>query len=120
MKISAVIIAFNEESKIADALKSVAWADEILLVDSGSDDRTREIARSFGAKVLHRDWTGFSEQKQFAADAAAHDWIFSLDADERVSDELKTEILRLKNTDESALADGYRIPRLSFYMNRPA
>ncbi|MCY7375423.1 MAG: glycosyltransferase family 2 protein [Pyrinomonadaceae bacterium] len=119
MKISAVIIAFNEENKIAEAIESVAWADEILVVDSESTDITRTIAERLGAKVLVNKWHGFSKQKQFAADRAAHDWIFSLDADERVSDELKAELLRLKNAIESDLADGYRIPRLSFYMNRP-
>ena len=89
MKISAVIIAFNEENKIAEAIESVKWADEILVVDSQSIDRTREIADRLGARVLLNDWQGFSKQKQFAVDCAAHEWIFSLDADERVSDQLK-------------------------------
>ncbi len=119
MKISAVIIAFNEEKNIAEAVKCVDWADEILVVDSESTDRTREIAASLGAKVFIKKWQGFSKQKQFAADSAAYDWIFSLDADERVSDDLKAEILQLKTASETALADGYRISRLSFYMNRP-
>ncbi len=119
MKISAVIIAFNEENKIADAVKSVEWADEIIVVDSESTDRTREIAEKFGAKIYQKKWEGFSKQKQFAVDSAANDWIFSLDADERVSDKLKTEILQLKNQPENSSADGYKIPRLSFYMNRP-
>ncbi len=119
MKISAVIIAFNEEQKIADAIESVKWADEILVVDSESADRTTEIARNLGAKIITQKWLGFSKQKQFAVDAAAHDWIFSLDSDERVSDELKNEILRLKNLPEDKIADGFRIPRLSFYLNRP-
>lgn len=119
VKISAVIIAFNEEKKIADAIKSVAWADEIIVVDSESTDRTREISEQLNATVLIKKWEGFSKQKQYAIDCAAHDWILSLDADERVSDELKTEILQLKDAGETNLADGYRIPRLSFYMNRP-
>ncbi len=119
MKISAVIIAFNEQQKIADAIESVKWADEILVVDSESEDRTDEIAEKRGAKVVVKKWQGFSKQKQFAVDAAAHDWIFSLDADERVSDELKNEILKLKNLPEDRIADGYRVPRLSFYMNHP-
>lgn len=119
MKISACIIAFNEENKIAEAIESLAWADEILVVDSESADETRTIAESLGAKVTIKKWAGFSAQKQFAADCAAHDWIFSLDADERVSGELKAEILKLKSLPENDLADGYRIPRLSFYMNRP-
>ncbi len=119
VKISAVIITFNEEQKIARAVQSVAWADEILLVDSESTDRTREIAESLGAIILIKKWQGFSKQKQFAVDSAAHDWIFSLDADECASEELKIEILQLKNLPENQMADGYRIPRLSFYMNRP-
>ncbi|MEO6588796.1 MAG: glycosyltransferase family 2 protein [Pyrinomonadaceae bacterium] len=116
MKISAVIIAFNEEEKIAAAIKSVKWADEILLVDSESTDRTTEIAKKLGAKILTQKWLGFSKQKQFAVDNTAHDWIFSLDADEVVSDKLRDEILKLKTLEIAA--DGYKIPRLSFYMNR--
>jgi len=119
VKISACIVAFNEENKIAEAVESVAWADEILIVDAESSDRTKAIAESLGAKVLTQKWLGFSRQKQFAADHAAHDWVFSLDADERVSEELKADILKLKNTNETNLADGYKIPRLSFYMNCP-
>ncbi len=119
MKISAVIITYNEEKNIAQAIKSVAWADEILIVDSESTDETRKISESLGVKVFINKWQGFSQQKQFAVDRASHDWIFSLDADERVSDKLKTEILQLKNTPENKLTDGYKIPRLSFYMSRP-
>ncbi|HLM00006.1 MAG TPA: glycosyltransferase family 2 protein, partial [Pyrinomonadaceae bacterium] len=121
MKISAVLITFNEEKNIRRAIESVAgWADEILVVDSESGDRTREIAENLGAKILVRKWHGFSRQKQFAVDSAAHEWIFSLDADEKVSDELSGEILQLKNSPSAAaVVDAYKIPRLSFYMNRP-
>ena len=119
MQISAVIIAFNEEKNIAAAVESVKWADEIVVVDSDSSDRTREIAAANGARVVVQKWLGFGSQKKFAAAAAAHDWIFSLDADERVSEKLKAEILRLKTAPESGLADGYRIPRLSFYFGKP-
>lgn len=114
MNITAVIIAFNEEDKIERAIRSVDWADEVLVIDSESTDRTREIAAELGARVIVNAWPGFSAQKQFGADAAANDWIFSLDADEIVSDELKGEILALRQPD----ADGFRIPRLSFYMGR--
>lgn len=117
VKISACLIAFNEEEKIADAINSVKWADEILLVDSESSDRTVEIAENLGAKIITQKWLGFSKQKQLAVDSAEHDWIFSLDADEMVSEKLRDEILRLKTAEN--LADGYRVPRLSFYMNRP-
>jgi (heptosyl)LPS beta-1,4-glucosyltransferase len=118
MLISAVIIAFNESENIRAACQSVAWADEILVVDSESTDATREIAAEYGAKVLIKQWAGFAKQKQFAAEQAAHDWILSLDADERVSNELKAEILRLKSLDEKDLADGYRLSRRTWYMNR--
>ncbi len=97
----------------------MSWADEILVIDSNSTDKTREIAEIFGAKVILQHWLGFSKQKQFAVDRAQYDWIFSLDADERVSDDLKTEILQLKNLPENKSSDGYKLPRLSFYMNRP-
>lgn len=119
LKITATIITFNEAARIADAIKSVSWADEVLVVDSESTDDTREIAKSLGAKVIVNKWPGFPAQKNFAAQNAEHDWIFSLDADEVVSENLKDEILALKNGDGSTLAGGYRIPRLSYYMGRP-
>lgn len=116
MKISAVIITFNEEAKIADAIRSVAWADEVLVVDSESTDRTREIASEFGARVIVEKWRGFAAQKQYATDQASHDHIFSLDADERVSEKLKDEIIKIR--DSNIAADGYRISRLSTYLGR--
>ena len=119
MKISATIIAFNEEKNISAAIKSLEWADEIVVVDSESSDRTRTIAESLGAKVLIQPWLGFGRQKQFAADNAENDWIFSLDADERISKELSEELLHLKKAPENQLADGYLIPRMAFYMKRP-
>jgi len=118
VQISAVIITYNEAEKIASAIESVRWADEILVVDSESTDRTREIAESLGAKVITQKWLGFSKQKQLAVDEAQNNWVFSLDADEIVSEELKKEILSLKNSTKD-LADGYKIPRLSFYLDRP-
>lgn len=119
VKISAVIITKNEEKNIAEALGSVLWADEVLVVDSGSTDETVQIARDAQVKVIEREWPGFSAQKQFAADSASHDWILSLDADERLSSPLIAEILALKSQPEQELADGYRIGRLSFYMAHP-
>ena len=118
MKITATIITFNEAEHIREACASVAWADEVLVVDSNSTDATRELAREAGARVVAREWPGFARQKQFAAEAAAHEWVFSLDADERVSEELREEILSLRQADEGRLADGYRVPRRSFYMGR--
>src|SRR6185295_6713131 len=104
MKISATIITCNEEENIREACESLAWADEIIVVDSGSTDKTLEIASSLGARVIRREWAGFSDQKQFAAEQAVHDWIFSLDADERVSEQLKASISRLRNETDTALA----------------
>jgi glycosyltransferase involved in cell wall biosynthesis len=118
LKITATIITFNEADNIRAACESVAWADEIVVVDSRSTDATREIAGGCGARVIERDWPGFAAQKQFAAEAAVHDWIFSLDADERVSDELRASIDALRETDETLCADGYRIARRSRYMER--
>lgn len=118
MKISATIITFNEAENIRAACESAAWADEILIVDSQSTDGTREIAAACGARVIVNPWPGFAAQKQFAADAANHDWIFSLDADERVSAELQTSIEQLRALDESRLAGGYRVARRAFYMGR--
>jgi glycosyltransferase involved in cell wall biosynthesis len=118
MKISATIITFNEESNIKAACESVAWADEIVVVDSNSTDATREIAESCGARVIVNAWPGFGAQKQFAVDHAQHDWIFSLDADERVSDQLRDSIAALGTKPEAELADGYLISRRTFYQQR--
>ena len=117
MNISAVIIARDEEAKIADAIRSVGWADEVVLVDSGSTDRTREIAEAHGARVIVNEWPGFAAQKQFAVEAAANDIIFSLDADETVSDELKREIEDIKSGGRLPF-DGMTVPRASVYLGR--
>lgn len=118
MKITATIITLNEAENISDAIESVEWADEVLVVDSESTDATRDLAERHGARVIVNPWPGFSKQKQFAADQAGNDWIFSLDADERVSPELKAAIDELRGKDATQLADGYRIARRAFYMGR--
>ena len=119
MRVSAVIIARDEEAKIADAVRSVGWADEVLVIDSGSTDRTREIAEELGARVIVNPWPGFAAQKQFGVEAAANDWIFSLDADERVSPELWNEIVAIKDKASEPLVAAYRIPRLTCYIGKP-
>ena len=116
MKISATIITLNEESNIKAACESVAWADEILVVDSGSTDATREVAEASGARVIINAWPGFGAQKQFAVEQAQYEWIFSLDADERVSDELNQSIESLKQKPDPA--DGYEIARRTHYQGR--
>lgn len=118
MKISATIITFNEEPNIKAACESVAWADEIVVVDSESTDRTREIAAACGARVIVNPWPGFGAQKQFAVDQAQNDWIFSLDADERVSGDLRNTIEALKQRPETEIMDGFLIPRRTFYQQR--
>jgi glycosyltransferase involved in cell wall biosynthesis len=118
MKISATIITLNEQENIREALASVVWADEVLVVDSGSTDQTCAIAEASGARVIKKDWPGFAEQKQFAAEEAQHDWVFSLDADERVSKELSASIAALRKLSGDERADGYRIARRSFYQGR--
>ncbi len=116
VKISAVIIALNEEKNIARAISSVEWADEIVVVDSGSTDATRQIAAELGARVIEQEWLGFGRQKQFAVDAAANDLIFSLDADEEATQALGEEIRR--TIDNGNASAGYKIPRLAIYAGR--
>jgi len=118
MKISATIITLNEQSNIKAACESVAWADEVVVVDSNSTDQTRELAEACGARVITNAWPGFGGQKQFAVEQARHEWIFSLDADERVSDELRNSIQSLRTMNESDLADGYEIARRTYYQQR--
>lgn len=118
MKTTATIITLNEAENIREAIQSVEWADEILVIDSESTDVTCEIAETCGARVIVNPWPGFSKQKQFAVDAAKNDWIFSLDADERLSPELRSSVDELRKMNESELADGYRVARRAFYMGR--
>jgi glycosyltransferase involved in cell wall biosynthesis len=107
-KVSAVIIAFNEEADIARALKSVRWCDEIVVVDSGSTDRTIEICKAYGCRVLHREFAGYGEQKAFAVKHATNDWVFVVDADEEVSPALQHEILT--SLDRAEDCHGFYIP----------
>ena len=115
-KLSVTIIALNEADHIAAAIDSAAWADEILVVDSGSSDSTADIARSRGATVLCRDWTGYVDQKNFATDRAANDWIFSLDADERITPALAAEVRAALSGDPPVR--GYRVPRVTYHLGR--
>jgi glycosyltransferase involved in cell wall biosynthesis len=115
-RLSVTIITLNEAEHIGAALDSVAWADEILVVDSGSTDGTTEIARTKGAIVITREWSGYVDQKNFAAERASHDWILSLDADERVTPALASEIRAVLAAGPSAHA--YRIARVTFHLGR--
>jgi glycosyltransferase involved in cell wall biosynthesis len=115
-KLTVTVITRNEAANIDAALASVAWADEVVVVDAESTDDTAARAREHGARVCVRGWPGFSAQKNFAAEQASHDWILSLDADERVTPELAAEIQALLSSEPPAR--GYRIPRISFYLGR--
>jgi glycosyltransferase involved in cell wall biosynthesis len=116
VKLTVTVITHNEAEHIGQALESVAWADEIVLVDSGSTDATLAIARQHASLVEVRDWPGYSAQKNHAAGLASNDWILSLDADERVTPELAAEIQQLMARGPSAV--GYRMPRVSFYLGK--
>jgi len=116
-RLSIILITKNEEHDLADCLKSVNWADEIIICDSGSTDATLDIARQFSDKVYSTDWPGFGPQKNRALDKASGQWVLSIDADERVSPELKDEILGVLSSHNPA--DAYSIPRHSFYCGHP-
>ena len=114
--ISVVIITLNEERNLARCLDSVKdVADEIIIVDSHSTDNTVDIARGYGAKVIAQDFMGYGEQKNFATQQAAHDWILSLDADEVLTPALQKSILEIKNGPK---CDLYEIPRLTNYCGK--
>lgn len=113
--LSVILITKNEAAVIRRALDSVTWADEIIVVDSGSSDGTVEICREYTDKVFVTDWPGFGPQKNRALDHASCDWVLSIDADEHLTPELVQEI---RATIASSLADGYRLPRLSSYCGR--
>lgn len=114
--LSVILITKNEAANIRDCLQSVSWADEIIVVDSGSTDETADIAREMGAQVhVHPDWPGFGPQKNRALGYAGKDWIFSIDADERVTPELRAELERAMH---EASADGYYCPRLSQFCGK--
>lgn len=114
-QLTAVIITCNEERRIKACLESVAFADEIVVVDSGSTDETLEIALQYGARIVRQEWLGFGRQKQFAVSCAAHDWVLCVDADERVSDELRAGIAAAM---DNPLYGAYRFPRRNRFMGR--
>ncbi|HLI85294.1 MAG TPA: glycosyltransferase family 2 protein [Bryobacteraceae bacterium] len=116
MKITATIITLDEERNIQRAIESLRCSDEILIVDSGSVDRTVELAEKLGARVIEAGWRGYAAQKNWAAEHASYDWILSLDADEALSEALEAEIWNLKK--KGPQADAYTMPRLAQYLGR--
>jgi glycosyltransferase involved in cell wall biosynthesis len=115
-KLSVTVIALNQEANIGPCLQSVAWADEIVVVDSGSSDRTLEVARAFTDRVFTVPWQGFGRTKNFALDQARGEWVFSLDTDERVAAALKEEILQVVKA--GGPQAGYRVPRKNYFGGR--
>jgi glycosyltransferase involved in cell wall biosynthesis len=120
MKLSVVIITLNEEDRLEDALISCREiADEVVVLDSHSTDNTVKIAEQHGAKVFYRTFDDYGSQKNAALDHASHNWVLNLDADERVSETLKTEILKLKQMDEKDIhAAGFEIKRKTSYLGK--
>jgi glycosyltransferase involved in cell wall biosynthesis len=115
-KISVYVLAYNEEDKIADTLKSVNWADEIVVIDSFSTDRTVEISQELGAKVVQEKFEGFGKLRMSGIKNTSYDWIFSIDSDERCTPEAKAEIISIINIEESK--DIYFIPRRNIFMGK--
>ena len=118
MKISATIIVRNEEDNIANVCETVSWVDEIVIVDSDSSDKTVEIARRYTDKIFDREFKGYQDKHEYADAQTTGDWIFWIDADERVTTELREAILALKDKADNELADGYRIARKTWYLDR--
>jgi glycosyltransferase involved in cell wall biosynthesis len=116
VQISATIITLNEERNIARAIESLRCCDEILVLDSGSSDRTCEIARLHGARVVECPWQGYAAQKNHAASLAHYDWILSIDADEALSEALEAEIWQLKK--QGPQHDAYEFARLAQYLGK--
>ena len=114
--LSVAIITLDAASQLAETLKSAAFADEIIVVDSGSSDGTQALAVAFGARVITQDWLGFGPQKQFAVDACQHDWVLCLDADERVSEALRGALENALKSLSTVIA--YRFPRCNRFLNR--
>lgn len=113
--VSTVIITLNEEKNIRECLESVKWSDEILIVDSGSSDNTISICKEYTDKIYFKEWSGYSLQKNFGIEKVKCDWVLSLDADERVTEELKNEINEVTARNEF---DGYYIPRKAFFLGK--
>jgi len=112
-RLSVTIIAWNEEERLRACLESAAWADEIIVIDAESTDKTVQVAREFTDKIWVRPWAGFVAQKNFALEQATGDWVLSLDADERVTGELRERIGRIVRA--NGPADGYSIPRKNIF-----
>ena len=116
-RISAVVVCYDERDNIEQCLKSLSWADEIVVVDSFSTDGTAELCKKYTNRVYQREWPGYIEQKAYAVSLAKNEWVFSLDSDEVVTDILRDEILTRLSADKDEM-NGYYVKRHSFYLGR--
>jgi glycosyltransferase involved in cell wall biosynthesis len=116
-KVSAIVVCYNEQENIERCLKSLLWADEIIVVDSFSTDRTVELCKKYTKRIYQREWPGFIQQKSYAVSLAQYEWVFSLDSDEVVTEKLRDEILTRLSADKDKI-NGYYVKRHSFYLGR--
>lgn len=117
MNLSVVMITFNEEKRLRECLESVRFADEIVIVDSGSTDRTAEIAKEYSVRFTTRPFDNFSNQKNHALSQAAGDWVFVIDADERVPEDLKSEIRHICGAEKPE--NVYAVKRRTYFFQKP-
>lgn len=116
MKLSIAMIVKNSEKYLDEVLTSCAFANEIVLVDSGSTDNTLDIAKKHGAKIIQQNWLGFGKQKQFAVENCENDWVFVLDSDEVITEKLRHEI---ENVLENPTQKAYKVARLNYFFGKP-
>ena len=114
--VSLVIITLNEEKNIERCIDSAKWVDDVVVLDSGSSDRTVELAKAKGARVFCEEWRGYRDQKVRSTELANYDWVLSLDADEALSKELSYELDLLRQ--RPLACEGFEFPRVSYYLNR--
>jgi len=118
-KLTAIVPVFNEEKNLEDCLRTLTWADEILVVDSFSRDNTLAIARRFTDRILQHEYINSAAQKNWTIPQAHHDWVMIVDADERITDALREEIRRVLGGDRGPACDGYRIHRQTYFWGKP-
>ena len=117
LRVSAVLVCFDEEENVERCLQSLAWADEIIVVDSFSQDRTVELSRKYTNKIFQREWSGMVQQRAYAVSLAQNEWVFAIDADEVVTETLRDDVLT-RLSEGKKQKNGYYVKRHSYYMGR--
>ena len=118
-KITAIVPVYNEERNIDECLQRLTWVDELLVVDSGSSDETLQIARRYTDRILQHEYINSATQKNWTLPQARHDWVLIVDADERVTDDLRNEIKLILGEEKGPACDGYRIKRKTYFWGKP-